>query len=90
MWAIETKYLPPTNNKGSRVRARFGERGHGMSVTLPCDDALNVDGNCRKAAEELRRRMVDAGRWGGVHATCPLIMAGVRDGCVFVFNTGGE
>ena len=90
MWAIETKYLGPTNHRGSRVRARFGESGAGMSVTLSWDDALNLDNNCRKAAEELRRRMVAEGRWGGAHATCPLIMACVRDGYVFVFNPGGE
>lgn len=88
MWAIQTKYLGPTNNRGSRVKAWFGDRENGMSVTLHWDDALHRDDNYRAAAEELRRRMVAADRWGGVHATCPLIMACVPDGYVFVFNTG--
>lgn len=88
MWAIQTKYLGPTDHKGSRVKAWFGDSDNSMSVTLQWDDGLHRDDNYRAAAEELRRRMVAAGRWGGAHATCPLIMACVRDGYVFVFNTG--
>ncbi len=89
MWAIETKYLGPTNHRGSRVKASFGDREYGLSVTMPWDDALHHEDNYRKAAEELRRRMVAAGRWTDWQATCPLLMACVRDGYVFVFNEGG-
>lgn len=90
MWAIETKYLGPTNHRGSRVKASFGDREYGLSVTLSWDDALHHEDNYRVAAEELRRRMVAAGRWTDWQATCPLIMACVRDGYVFVFNPGGD
>jgi hypothetical protein len=86
MWAITTKYLGPTDHKGSRIRAAFGDRGRGMSVTLCWADDLTVSDNHRKAAETLRNRMVAAGRWGGWHAACKLIMADIPDGQVFVFE----
>lgn len=90
MWAIETKHLPPTNNKGRRIRARFGKHNVGMSVILSWDFAMNSAGNHRNAAEELRRRMVAANRWRGILVSCPLIMGDVGDGFVFVFDTGDE
>jgi len=86
MWAITTKYLGPTDHKGSRVRASFGERGSGMSVTVNWADELTVSENHRQAAEALRDRMVSAGRWGGWQANCYLIMADIPGGQVFVFE----
>ena len=40
--AITTKYLGPTNSRGSRVAARSVS---GRSRTVPWDHALNPDGN---------------------------------------------
>ena len=86
MWAIQTKYLGPTDHKGSRIKAWFGERGHGMSVVLHWADELNVTDNHRRAAEELRRRMVASDRWGGMWAKARLLGADVTEGMVFVFS----
>lgn len=90
MWAIQTKYLGPTDHKGSRVKAWFGERGHGMAVTVHWAAELNVQDNHRQAAEALRLRMVAAGRWGGLHVTAKLLAADVATGMVFVFSETEE
>lgn len=49
MQAIETKYLGPTNSRGSRVKATC-EAG---SITLSWDDALNPSDNHDAAARAL-------------------------------------
>lgn len=46
MQAIVTKYLGPTNYRGARVKATC-EAG---TMTIPWDDALDVEGNHDKAA----------------------------------------
>lgn len=51
--AITTKYLGPTNARGSRVKATAAAG----SVTLEWDDALNVEENHTLAAEALMARM---------------------------------
>lgn len=78
MKAIETKYLPPTNFRGSRIRAA-AEGGN--SVTLSYDSALSGDANHARAALELTRQLV----WKG-----KLIMGHTGKGCVFVFTTGDK
>lgn len=54
MQAIETKYMGPTNFKGSRVKAVCAAG----SLTIEWDDTLNSDENhleaARKLAEKLR------------------------------------
>jgi hypothetical protein len=50
--AIQTKYIGPTNTRGSRVKAT-AEAG---SVTLSWDDALNATDNHRAAAEALANK----------------------------------
>ena len=50
--AIETKYLGPTNSRGSRVVAS-AQAGR---LTLPWDDALDVTENHRRAALALAER----------------------------------
>ena len=47
--AIETKYLPATNNRGSRIKAM----AWAGSVTVPYDYALDADGNHKAAADAL-------------------------------------
>jgi hypothetical protein len=63
--AIETKYLGPTNVRGSRVKAT-AEAG---SVTLTWDDALNSDANHIKAAQALAKKYGWKGTYhgGAVH-----------------------
>jgi hypothetical protein len=58
---IVTKYLPATNVRGSRVKAT-AEAG---SVTLSWDDALNADGNHKRAAEVLADKFGWGGTWVG-------------------------
>lgn len=59
--AINTKFLPATNVRGSRVKA-IAEAG---SVTLSWDHALNAEDNHVRAAEELARKFGWQGNWRG-------------------------
>lgn len=69
--AITTRYIGPTNVRGSRVKAT-AEAG---SVTLHWDDSLNSDNNHKAAALELATKFGWKGNWYG---------GGTADGCVFV------
>ena len=53
MQAIVTKYLCPTNTKGSRIQAKC----EAMTIRLSWDDALNVEENHTAACAELCCRM---------------------------------
>ncbi len=53
MQAITTKFLGPTNTKGSRIKATCWL----MSVTVSWDHALNVEDNHNIAIDELVERM---------------------------------
>lgn len=59
MQAIQTKYLGPTNVRGSRVKA-IAEAG---SVTLSWNHSLNADGNHKAAAEALANKFGWHGKW---------------------------
>lgn len=59
--AITTKFLGPTNSRGSRVRAT-SEAG---SLTVAWEHALNVTENHRAAAEKLAKKLEWAGLWYG-------------------------
>ena len=63
MQAIQTKYLGPTNFKGSRVKAS----AQSGSIILSWDDALNADENHHVAALALMRKLdwVDFSILGG-------------------------
>ena len=67
MQAIVTKYLGPTNYRGARVKA-MAQAG---SVTIPWDDALDVDTNHEAAAVALCAKLKwttengHKGRWNG-------------------------
>jgi hypothetical protein len=80
--AIETKYLPATNFKGSRVKA-WCEAG---SVTLNWAHELNVEPNHRRAAEALRAKYGWTGPFYGklVSGALP------KRGYVFVFTGARE
>lgn len=58
--SIQTRYIGPTNTRGSRVKARSSS---GLSLTLTWDDALDTDANHRAAAEALARKLKWGGRW---------------------------
>ncbi len=53
MQAIQTKYLGPTNFRGSRVKA-MAQSG---SVTVGWNDAYDTDDNHRNAALTLAKRL---------------------------------
>jgi len=53
MQAIQTKYLGPTNHRGSRVKAAC-EAG---SMTVSWDYALNVEENHKAAANMLKTKL---------------------------------
>lgn len=73
MKAITTKYIGPSNVRGSRIKAFDGD---GHSVTLSYDPAINSDQNHLKAACALRDKM----QWKG-----KLIGGGTKTGYVFCF-----
>ncbi len=60
--AILTKYLGPTNHRGSRVKA-YTESG--LKITVSWDHALNVEMNHRAAAHALANKMGWHGNWAG-------------------------
>ena len=73
MKAIETKYLPCTNHKSSRIRAT-AEGGN--SFTESYDHELNPDENHARAAIALAKKLGWAGEFVRGHTA---------RGCVFVF-----
>lgn len=71
--AIETRYLGPTNYRGSRVKATAAAG----SVTLSWNDAFSSDENHAAAARALADKYGWGGNWvGGGNAT--------GTGCIFV------
>ncbi len=76
--AITTKYLGPSNVRGSRVKATAAAG----SVTLHWDHSLNPEANHREAAAALAIKYGWDGRW---HGGCN------HDGqYVFVVETGDK
>lgn len=53
MLAITTKYMPPANSRGPRVKASYA----GNSVVLPWDYGLDIVSNHMQAAQALERKM---------------------------------
>ena len=70
--AIITKYIGPSNVRGSRIKAFCP----GGSITIGYDHSLNSEECHRKAAEALRDRM----KWTG-----ELIQGGLPTGYAFTF-----
>ena len=71
--AIETKYIGPSNIKGSRVKATAQTDNQ---ITLTWDDSLNSAQNHARAAAALCEKM----DWNG-----HLVGGGTKAGEVFVF-----
>lgn len=62
MQAIITKYLCPTNHRGSRIKASC----QAGSLTIPWDNGLDIDGNHDAACASLLTALGwPAGRWVG-------------------------
>lgn len=59
--AIETRFVPPTNHRGARVRVRCAAR----SMLVSWDHSLGVDGNHDAAAKALAERLGWRGSWHG-------------------------
>jgi len=75
--AIETRYIGPTNTRGSRYKA-FTESGR--SVTIHAADSLSAQENHRAAA----RALCDKMGWDG-----ELLEGGSTRGYVYVFLPRG-
>jgi hypothetical protein len=79
--AIQTKFLGPTNFRGSRIKATAMDNfsdGRAISVTIGYDHALNGDANHRVAAEKLLPHVVRSPE--GVH----MVAGAWKRGYVFV------
>ena len=75
MMAIVTRYLGPTDHRGSRVKAMADWGEHLKTVVLDWDDALNSTENHARAANALAVKLEWRGRWIG---------GGIKTGYVFV------
>lgn len=74
MKAIITKYLGPTDRRGSRIKATDGD----SSITVPLDSADSSEISHAKAAEALCRKLGWTGRYiGGGLSGRGGIMAGM-------------
>lgn len=73
MKAITTKYLGPTNVKGSRIKATEPD---GKSVTLHWDHALDAEENHAAAAKALMTKL----DWNH----CNIVTGGLKDAYVHV------
>lgn len=73
--SIATKYIGPTNHKGSRVKATSSS---GLSITIHWNYALDTDDNHKRAAVALCGKLGWSGR---------LAVGGAPKGCgnVYVF-----
>ena len=60
--AISTRYIGPTNFRGSRIKATSGG---GLSITLHWDYAFNSENNHATAAYALADKYGWAGQWFG-------------------------
>lgn len=78
MKAIRTKYMGPTNTRGSKIKAS-DEAGN--SITIPYPYELSGEAVYAKAAIALCKKM----SWKG-----QLIGGGLKDGYVFVFSCGDK
>jgi hypothetical protein len=62
MYTIETKFMPATNTRGSRISVRIMD-GRPAALTTPYDHALSSSGNHRAAAVALLSILSANGTW---------------------------
>lgn len=63
MATIQTKWLPPSNRRGSRIKATSRHRAGAMYRS--CDDGLRIDENHEAAAKAMLERNEWTGDWVG-------------------------
>jgi len=71
MQAIITKYIGPTNTRGSRIQAKCEAK----TIYVGYDHSLNAEGNHVAAAKELAEKLGWTGEW---------LNGGTASGYVFV------
>lgn len=94
MQAIQTKFLPATNNRGSRIKASC-DRG---SITIPYPHELSGDECHREAVRQLLKRFVaeDVKEYGAAAGegnpwSREFVTGSIPDGTyVHVFVTAGK
>ena len=80
MIAIETKYLPATNNNGSRIKAFI--HSNGFNVTVPYDYSLSHEKVYFKAVKALIHKYnLNENDWN----ISKMVFGGVKNGYVFCF-----
>ncbi len=62
MQGIETRYMGPTNTRGSRIKATSAS---GISITVPYDYELDAFDNHEKAARALMKKLGWTGKIAG-------------------------
>jgi hypothetical protein len=75
--SIRTRYLPPTNYKGARIKAITAS---GISVTIAWDYDLGIDDNHELALKTLCEKL----EWHGLY-----IYSHLKDGEVIWVNING-
>jgi hypothetical protein len=86
MIAIQTKYIPASNTKGSRIKAYIEDGGHKESVTIGYPYELSGIDCHWAAAEKLIRKLEGADTHG---ETVTFVAGGTRYGYVFVVSAVG-
>lgn len=86
--AITTRYIGPTNTRGSRVKATAAAG----SVTLHWDCALNSENNHARAAKALADKFKWRGTWygGGMPNDCRYAFVSCDAADDAAFTTTGE
>ena len=82
MLAIQTKFIGPTNHRGSRYSAWVMEKNP-RRLTLGADDALGLHENHRAAAVTL----IDKLGWTAAHGYGPWIEGDCETGYVYACDT---
>lgn len=88
MLAIQTKYVGPTNYRGSRIIAVVAEEKNSLNttvrrLTVNVDHALNSDQNHAIAAKALIERL----GWAVANGYGPWVIGSTPAGYVFVCDT---
>ena len=73
--AISTKFLGPTNSRGSRVVAFTDTH---LRLTVDWDHTLDIDENHARAAKALADKMEWAGEWVGGGTECGQVFVNVK------------
>lgn len=78
--AITTKYIGPTNTRGSRIKAK----AFAGSITVHYDHALNIEENHANAAKALADKYEWRGTWfqGGLPEDCGYVFVSVSNGTI--------